>query len=219
MPGRCSCSGFLQVVAEVVELQQPHAVLADVVAERVGVHRLDRLRGAAEERFPHSAFWSIEQSLARRGCRRSTSRRPRNCRSTGPGQCPACPARARIFVSPLGKRTRIEAFQVAVVIDPEIDGVEIELAAGLPLPFGDLGDVVQHEGFGFVEAAVRACRRRARRSAYGLSWPRSDAAHAAAQMGDERLPRLARFGHAVNGLHARETLSRRQFDPRDIAAG
>ena len=42
-PGCCSTDG----PAEIVELQQPHLVLANVVDEGLHVHRVDRLAGAA----------------------------------------------------------------------------------------------------------------------------------------------------------------------------
>ena len=121
----------------------------------------------------------------------------------------AVPSESRIglmLAIPLGKNSRIPAFQVAGRIDPEMDVAEVEAAAGGLLAFGEQTQAVQFELVGIEPIARRARRPGAEvvEDRVGLVMSADDAAHAAADVGDERLPRGVLLADAVDGLHAIE---------------
>ena len=120
----------------------------------------------------------------------------------------------------MGKSQRVETPQVAAVVDPEIDREEIEAAARFALPFGNLADHVEDKRLGLVEAATGPGAKRLE-DGIGLVVPAHDAAHAAAQVFQERGAGLRGRCDAVDRLHAQECAAGRnsragimpQFEP------
>ena len=217
--------------SRVVELEQTNAVLANVVAKRLGVHRSNRL-GCAAKRLASQLNllqrFRLLEVVVQAGLNvrtRIAADRPAFHRTVDPEPHggPELVEFLAYRLQAVGKPLGIALFERAAVVDPEVHRVQVEMAARLPLPLGYLGEVVQQKVLGLVEIAVGPGPERLE-DGVGLVVASNDASHAASDMGHESLSRCTGLGHAVHRLHALKRLARRQPDSRvlaqrDLAAG
>ena len=118
-----------------------------------------------------------------------------------PSGVPSLLSSSRIRVKPVGNRCGSHSLSVAAVVDPEVDRVGVEPQPRLPLALGHLGDVVQHELLGFVEAAARPGAERLENRIRPVV-PADHAPHPAGDVAQERRRAWPGRRDAVHRLHA-----------------